>query len=260
MHVLRDNIRIAYEEHGEGEQVFLFVHGWTCNREHFKPQASHFSTAGFRTISVDLRGHGQSDVPEDGYSIQEFSEDLAFLIDNLSLPRLVAVGHSMGALIVLQLAALQPEAIEGIVMIDPAPLSYSEAMRHAVEEMGQELRAGSDKKQREFLNNLLFLPTDDPSTKSRIIKQMCDTPKSVAVQAMQALLDFDGIKIAEHCQCPALHIAAEPPLNAPESMKKILPGIINAKTVGAGHFNQLLVPNQVNAMISRFTEVYLNWN
>jgi hypothetical protein len=50
----------------------------------------------------------------------------------------------------------------------------------------------------------------------------------------------------------ALHLAATPPLNLPSLMSEWLPTVVNGWTVGAGHFCQLEVPGQVNAMIEGF--------
>ena len=59
------------------------------------------------------------------------------------------------------------------------------------------------------------------------------------------------------CSVPALHVAAKPPLNPQALIAEHLKGVVNAQTVGAGHFNQLLVPVQVNDMIDRFAETYV---
>ena len=101
--IVRDGITLAYEERGNGSPAFVFVHGWTCNRSFFAPQAEHFAPR-HRVVSVDLRGHGDSDKPQGAYPISAYADDLAFLIDKLSLGRVIAVGHSMGGITVLQLA------------------------------------------------------------------------------------------------------------------------------------------------------------
>ena len=59
----RDGVRLAYVAEGKGEPAFVFMHGWTCNRSYFKPQHDHFK-AKHRVVSVDLRGHGESDKPK----------------------------------------------------------------------------------------------------------------------------------------------------------------------------------------------------
>ena len=58
----RDGIKLAYEERGSGTPAFVFVHGWTCDRSFFAPQAEYFARK-HRVVSLDLRGHGESDKP-----------------------------------------------------------------------------------------------------------------------------------------------------------------------------------------------------
>ena len=65
-YLTRDGVKLYYEDTGGGEEAMLFVHGWTCNLSHFAPQVAHFAGR-YRCVSVDLRGHGRSDAPEQGY-------------------------------------------------------------------------------------------------------------------------------------------------------------------------------------------------
>jgi len=58
--------RLVFEDRGVGEPAFVFVHGWTCVRSCFAPQAEHFAQRR-RVVSVDLRGRGASDKPAGSY-------------------------------------------------------------------------------------------------------------------------------------------------------------------------------------------------
>src|SRR5262245_9323768 len=115
-----------------GKPALVFVHGWTCNRTFFAPQAAHFAGQ-HRAVSVDLRGHGESDKPQGPYPVSAYADDIAFLVDRLGLGRVVAVGHSLGGLIVLQLAAAYPDQVAGIVMVDPAPLVFPPELKSAID-------------------------------------------------------------------------------------------------------------------------------
>ncbi len=74
--------------------------------------------AGFTAVSVDLRGHGDSDVGFRSYGDAETAEDLAALLDELGAPAVV-VGNSMGAGAGAYLAAVRPELVRGLVLIGP---------------------------------------------------------------------------------------------------------------------------------------------
>lgn len=70
-------------------------------------------------VAPDLRGHGQSDAPPAGYTPTDYALDLAELIQDGFRPPLPVVGHSLGALVGLQLADLRPELVSWLVLLDP---------------------------------------------------------------------------------------------------------------------------------------------
>ena len=249
--ITRDGIKLAYEERGSGTPAFVLIHGWTCDRSFFAPQAEHFAKK-HRVVSVDLRGHGESDKPQGAYPISAYADDVAHVIDQLKLGKVIAVGHSMGGITVLQLGASYPDRVAGIVMVDPAPLTFAPELEAGIEGMIAAIEAGDRSPQRQFIEGHLFLPTSDKALVKRVADTMCGAPAHVAAAAMKGILGFDGVAVAARCKVPALHIAATPPLNPPHLMSQWMPNVVNGWTVGAGHFNQLEAAAQLNGMIEGF--------
>src|SRR5262249_21835363 len=101
--LIRDGVRLAYQEAGSGSTPVLFVHCWCCDHGYMTPQFQHFGH-GHRVISVDLRGHGESDKPQQDYTVAGFADDLAWLCDQLDVKKPVVIGHSMGGNITFELA------------------------------------------------------------------------------------------------------------------------------------------------------------
>jgi pimeloyl-ACP methyl ester carboxylesterase len=249
--IVHNGITLAYEDRGAGKPAFVFVHGWTCNRSFFAPQAAHFARQ-HRVVSIDLRGHGESDKPQGPYTRAQDADDIAYVIEQLGLGPVVAVGHSMGGLTVLQLAAAYPACVTAIVMVDPAPFVRPPELRAATAAMVAAIEAGNQEPRRQFIVNRLFLPTSDRKLVEDVLAVMLATPSQVAASAMRGDVAFDGPAVAAQCKVPALHLAATSPLNPPHLMSQWLPTVVNGWTVGASHFNQLEVPDQVNAMIEGF--------
>ncbi len=249
--IVHNGITLAYEDRGAGRPAFVFVHGWTCNRSFFAPQAAHFARQ-HRIVSIDLRGHGESDKPQGPYTRAQDADDIAYMIEQLGLGPVVAVGHSMGGLTVLQLAATHPACVAAIVMVDPAPIVRPPELRAATEAMVAAIEAGNQEPRRQFIMNRLFLPTSDRKLVEDVLAVMLATPSHVAASAMRGDVAFDGPAVAAQCKVRALHLAATSPLNPPHLMSQWLPTVVNGWTVGARHFNQLEVPDQVNAMIEGF--------
>jgi len=78
--ITRDGVKLAFEDRGAGKPAFVFVHGWTCNRSFFARQAEHFAWR-HRVVSVDLRGHGESDKPHGAYPVAAYADDIAYVIE-----------------------------------------------------------------------------------------------------------------------------------------------------------------------------------
>ncbi|WP_245513468.1 MULTISPECIES: alpha/beta hydrolase [unclassified Mesorhizobium] len=105
---------LAYVEIAGSEPPFVLVHGFTDTSRSFSLLAPHLS--GRRLVMPDLRGHGASQAGR-GFGIADLADDVAGLIRRLRLERPVVVGHSLGAMVSIALAAQHPELIGGLVVV-----------------------------------------------------------------------------------------------------------------------------------------------
>jgi pimeloyl-ACP methyl ester carboxylesterase len=142
-------------------------------------------------------------------------------------------------------------------MVDPAPFVFPPDLREGVEAILAAIEAGNQEPLRQFITKHFFLPASDRQLIEDVLAVMLAAPRHVAVSAMRGDLAFDGPAVAAQCTVPALHLAGTPPLNPPHLMAQWLPTVVQGWTVGAGHFNQLEVPDQVNAMIEAFLRHYV---
>jgi pimeloyl-ACP methyl ester carboxylesterase len=120
------DVRLFYTDEGLGDPPILFVHGFSCDSHDWTWQLPHF-VADHRVLAVDIRGHGRSSAPSDGYDPIQFAADLAALIDQLGVPPVVAIGHSLGGVIVSALAVEHPDRVQAVVSVDPGYLVPDEA-------------------------------------------------------------------------------------------------------------------------------------
>lgn len=110
--------RLFYTDDGEGPPILL-VHGYTCDSQDWIYQISALLQS-HRVIAVDLRGHGHSSSPPDGYTPRGYADDLNALLTQLGTGPVVAIGHSMGGATVVALAVEHPESVRAVVPIDSA--------------------------------------------------------------------------------------------------------------------------------------------
>src|SRR5712664_1685495 len=89
------SIEIYYEDHGTGAPVVL-VHGYPLNGHSWERQERALLDAGYRVITYDRRGFGQSSQPTIGYNYDTFARDLHKLVSHLDLRDFALVGFSMG--------------------------------------------------------------------------------------------------------------------------------------------------------------------
>jgi pimeloyl-ACP methyl ester carboxylesterase len=122
--IIAGEMTLHYVQWGTDGTPVVCVHGLTANAFCFQALADALSPK-YRVFAYDLRGRGDSDRPEDDYSIPTHANDLLELLDGLGLDKPVIVGHSLGASIALYFAAHYPERISKLVLLDGgAPVAW----------------------------------------------------------------------------------------------------------------------------------------
>lgn len=258
----KDGISLHYESIAGAAQPIVFIHGWCCDHTFFQPQAAYFAALGHHIISPDLRGHGQSDKPEQSYPITAFSDDLVWMCRELNVIRPILIGHSMGGIIAFDIAMRYPDFSAAIVMLDAA-IVLPDAARAAVPAFLESLEGPAPANAlRDFVGSVFFIPTDDPDRKRRILDVMANAPQYVMVSAYRGLADYNAETTPSRVAVPSLYIVADEPSARTDMarLQKLIPDLNIGRTVGSGHFCQLEVPDQINAMLSRFIEIAMRPN
>ena len=119
--VVGGELRVA--RWGSGGPVVVAVHGITASHVAWRAVAQHLD--GITVLAPDLRGRGGSAHLSTPYGIASHARDVVSVLDHLGVEKAVAVGHSMGAHVVAELAAIRPERVTRLVLVDgglPVPL------------------------------------------------------------------------------------------------------------------------------------------
>jgi pimeloyl-ACP methyl ester carboxylesterase len=245
-------VRLAFDDEGTGDPPLVFVPGWCCDRTLFAPQVDRFRRSR-RVVALDLRGCGASPVTEDGYDIPSLAADVGALCDDLGLEQPVLVGHSLGGMIGLELAAARPDLVGAVVGVDAGPIDPLPDVHQRFAALAETIESeGGDDARRGYVEGL-FLPDDDIGARQHTLDVMCAVPAHVAAGVLRGVVEWDGVAALRACKAPVLAILSQPTgSNAPDRLLALRPEIEIGVTVGSGHFNQLVVPEQVNEMIERF--------
>jgi pimeloyl-ACP methyl ester carboxylesterase len=114
-----NELNFHIQQAGEGPDVVL-IHGVTGDLSiWFLCEAMGVLGRSFRVTAYDLRGHGYSDVPRDGYTSADQARDLLAIMNALDIDRAILLGHSFGAVIAMHAAVLFPERVDALVLSDP---------------------------------------------------------------------------------------------------------------------------------------------
>jgi pimeloyl-ACP methyl ester carboxylesterase len=243
---------LSYDTAGSGEPTLMFMHGWCGDRSFFAPQFDSFSQS-HRVVSLDLPGHGESAVPEE-YAIEAFASEVADLARALQLGRCVVFGHSIGAMVALALSQSAPDVVRAVALIDPPPLSKEVWKGFAPQLIASFSGPDGPSGRRQFVEQM-FLPTDDATRRAKIVDTMTAVPNDIAIPLVEAIAAFDALAVLRQCEVPVVTISSAVPTNDAASLLEVNPTMTLGQTVGAGHFLQLEVPEQVNPMIERFLDI-----
>ncbi|KIH76164.1 Pimeloyl-ACP methyl ester carboxylesterase [Geoalkalibacter ferrihydriticus] len=262
MHTTINNLRIAYTDEGSGPAVVL-IHGFPLSRAMWQPQVAALSAAGFRVVAPDLRGFGDSEAPREGYSMDQFADDIVALMNHLGIGRAVVGGMSMGGYILLNLLKRHPRKVAGAAFLLTRCNADDAAGKTRRAELAAKVRAGERALVEKAFADILFAP--------RTLKeqpQIVDTVRSWiqktsiaglagSLEAMAQRPDYCA-RLGEFDH-PALVMGADDDqIVPPETIGPFataLPNSTSCVIPGAGHMANLEQPQSVNACLLKFVRL-----
>ncbi|WP_322749606.1 MULTISPECIES: alpha/beta hydrolase [unclassified Frankia] len=240
---------IAYDDSGAGAPPILFVHGWGGNRTNFAPQVAHFATS-HRVVALDRRGHGESDKPEQDYTVEGAADDLAAVCRELGLDRAIVVQHSFDR-IAFDFASRYPEFVRGLCVLDGPTLAgpgFDEAARQFLTGLESEHWLAAI---RGFADELVFAPGTSDDVREQTIAEVTATPRHVLVSTWRHFIAYPSEDALAKITCPLLYIAGSFPADT-ERLRELCPQLETAEVRGCGHLIMLANPEAVNRILAGF--------
>jgi 3-oxoadipate enol-lactonase len=251
-------IELAYEVSGAGMPVVL-LHGFPFNRTLWREQAEALS-GHYRVITVDLRGHGETAATPEPATMEEMAEDVAALLDELGVARVVLGGLSMGGYVALAFTRLFPERVRALLLADTRPQADTDEARLAREATAvRALREGMHTVAEAMLPKLLAPSTQAarPEVVARIREMILNTDPQGAASALRGMaVRMDHTKSLREINCPTLIIVGSldqitPPSDA-ELMNREIRGSRLEVIAGAGHVSNVERPAEFNRALENF--------
>ncbi|HEX6104585.1 MAG TPA: alpha/beta fold hydrolase [Gemmatimonadales bacterium] len=253
-----NGVNLAVEVRGDGPAV-LFIHGYPLDRTIWAHQVA--SLEGFRRIAPDLRGMGQSDAPDLGYSIATYAGDLAALLDTLGVEQAVLCGLSMGGYIAFEFVRRWRHRVRGLVLMDTRAEADSAEAKRGRDASAAEARDRGSAAIAEAMLPRMLSPatlTGSPETGNRVRALMAATPVAGVVGALGALRDRpDSTELlGTLAGLPTLVVVGEddaltPPAQA-RAMADAIPGARLSVIPGAGHLPPMERPAATSQVLLEF--------
>jgi pimeloyl-ACP methyl ester carboxylesterase len=247
-HLDREGLMIHYEEHGRGPAILL-SHGFGATLRMFDPQAEVLARR-FRVIAWDMRGHGESDSPEDSaaYSQDATVEDMAALLRQLGVDRAILGGMSLGGTMSLAFRQRYPERVRALILIDTGPGFKSEAPRQRWNDYAE----GAAKALEQEGLSALLQSAEVAASKHRSARGLA--------MAARGMMKQHGTRLIESLpaiEVPTLILVGANDgafLAAADVMARKIPGAVKQVIPDAGHAANLDQPQLVNDAICAFLE------
>jgi pimeloyl-ACP methyl ester carboxylesterase len=253
-----NGVRLAYSDQGIGLPV-VFLHGFPLNRAMWTPQIQGLCDRA-RTIAVDLRGHGESDAPLWQYTVDQFSDDVAGLLDHLSLQQVVLVGLSMGGYIALTFCRRYAHRLKALVLTDTRAQADREDGRVGRFQMAQTAYRKGPAAIQAIMVPKLLCPRTLHSNRA-VVEQVETMIARMEVSGLAGdLMAMAGrpdlVSLLPSIRCPTLVIVGEQDQPTPVSdarlMADCIPGARLEIIPDSGHLPNLEQPALFNETLWRF--------
>jgi pimeloyl-ACP methyl ester carboxylesterase len=243
----RDGVDLYYEVHGEGP-VVLLTHGYSATSQMWTGQVAPLSKD-HKLVTWDMRGHGQSDSPDDPalYSEPATVADMAALLDAVGAKTAIVGGLSLGGYMSLAFNRAHPERVEALLIIDTGPGYKNDQAREG-------WNATSLKTAERYETEGLAL-LERGSAERRTAQHKSAKGLALAARGMLTQRDAAVISSLPEIKVPAIVVVGSedaPFLAASDYMAAKIPGAKKAVIEGAGHAANIDKPEAFNAAIMGF--------
>lgn len=254
-----NNFNMAYEDKGEG-RVIVLIHGFPLCRDMWKGQVSFLVNHGYRVITPDLRGFGESEAPPHGYEMNQLASDVAALLDFLGIKSAYVGGMSMGGYVLHSLLHHFREKVSAAIFIVTRSVADSPQGKKVRTSLAKHVSKGDISAVSSYFEPALFCPetlAEKPDLVGKVRKWMETTsPLSLAGALVGMRERQDYLSRLGSFDVPSLVIGAEldsciSPDHARETAKG-LPFADLEIIAAAGHMVNMEKPDVFNDVLLRF--------
>lgn len=253
---------IRYRREGvAGGVPVMLVHGVGMALEAWAPQVEVL-TSHYNVIALDMPGHGGSSLPPEDARLADYADHVVALMDALAIPAAVVVGHSMGALVALEVALSHPARVLGVAALN-AVFCRTPEQRAAVAQRAAALAEEGSAASHEAAVRRWFgepVPEELEATAARVagLLAACDPVGYARAYALFAASDEAHRDRLAALAVPALFMTADGDPNSTPSMSEAMARLAPQGRVEvlaeARHMMNLTAPEAVNQRLLAFLQ------
>ncbi len=253
-----NGVNLAVDVRGQGPALLL-IHGYPLDHTLWEHQLGHLE--GWLRIAPDLRGMGQSDAPDLGYSMATYADDLLALLTSLGVDKVVLCGQSMGGYVAFEILRRARDRVRGLVLMDTrADADTAEGRRARDLATTQAREGGAEAIAEVMLPKLLARTTrkGNPALVEQVRQQMATTPVPGILGAIAAMKErSDSLSLLPTLEgIPVLVVVGDDdqvtPVAAAQALADAIPGARLSVIAGAGHIPPLERPEASTAALAGF--------
>ncbi|MGW1595137.1 alpha/beta fold hydrolase [Streptomyces sp. NPDC002343] len=250
---------LAFDDKGpesSSRPPLVLVHGHPFDRTMWHPQLAEFS-AGRRVIAPDLRGYGASPVTPGTVPLSRHAEDIADLLDHLSVESFVLAGLSMGGQIVMECYDRFGDRIRGLVLADTFPAAETPEGRRGRNAMADRLLAEGMRGYADEVLEKMAAPYAEAEVKAHVHRMMTAAPPEGAAASLRGRAERPDYRaLLTRVTVPALVLVGADDTYTPvadaEEMHAALPDSALHVIEGAAHLPNLERPEEFNRHLAAF--------
>lgn len=254
--------KIAYDDHGTGSLIVM-VPGLGDIRAEYRKVAPKLVDAGYRVVTMDLRGHGQSSTGWSDYSSSALGSDVEALVEHLDAGPAMLVGDSMGAAAVAWAAADAPQLVSCLVLIGPFVRNETDMAWWQNLIMVAMIKVGLNGPWAPLMWGKFYAslygtkPDDFDAYQKALVASFKQPGRMEALRGMLSVTKADVAARLHEITAPALIFmgGADPDFPDPHKEAEIVADLLDGSVVmvdGAGHYPQVEKPELVAKKVAAF--------
>jgi non-heme chloroperoxidase len=218
---LATGLRLHYAEQGErGSHPLVMLHGLSDSWFSYSRVLPALAER-YHVYALDQRGHGNSDRPDNGYSMTAMAADVVAFMDAVDLRRATVIGHSMGSVVATTVALAAPERLASLILIG-ANTSWNTPDVVQFQQMVETLEDPvSVAFAREFQASTAYEPLP-PAFMDRVVAESLKLPARVWRSALAAQVEADYADRLDEIRVPTLVLGGEEDIYCPAANQREL--------------------------------------